>query len=142
MVMCMKKILMLLFLTVLTICITGCSKYKGYTEISYTDLQTKLQNKESFVFVIGSSTCSACAKYETTMKKVIKKYQVEVFFIDINKLSLSEQPNFESKFVISGTPTTVFVKDGVETSAYDRINGAGNYSEIISTFKKQGIIGD
>ena len=76
------------------------------------------------------------------MKKVIKKYQVEVFFIDINKLTESEQPNFESKFVISGTPTTVFIKDGDETSAYYRINGAANYSEIISNFKNQGIIGD
>ena len=46
----MKKVLILLT-TIMIVALTGC-KYVGYKNISYEELTTKLNNNESFVFVI------------------------------------------------------------------------------------------
>lgn len=135
----MKKVLLAILGIVL---LTGCGGKKGYTELSFNDLQLKLGNKESFVLVIGSSTCSACAKYEETMKNVIKSEKVEIFYLDLNDLSDDEYSKIYSKYVIQSTPTTIFIKEGIETSTYDRIIGAAGYSDIVDNLKKHGVIGE
>lgn len=134
---CALAIVSILFLT-------GCNKNKltEYKQVSYSELQTKLENKDDFTLVIGSSTCSACAKYETTMKSVIKDKQVEIFYLDLNNLSDEDYSKIYSKYVINSTPTTIFIKDGLETSTYDRIIGAAGYSEIVKNLEKHGFIGD
>lgn len=138
----MKKILMVITLLLCTVSLTGCNKYSTYTELSYTELQTKLDNKETFVVVLGSSTCSACAVYKGTMEKVIKDKQVEIFYLDIAKLTSEDSSKFESKFVISATPTTVFIENGVETTTYNRIVGAASYTDVVKNLKKHGYIGE
>lgn len=139
----MKKILVLITLLFCVGGLTGCGgKLTTYTELTYTQLEEKLNNKDSFVVVLGSSTCSMCTQYKKTMDKVIRKNQVEIFYIDIAKLSDEDLPKFESKYVISGTPTTVFIKDGKEQSTYNRITGAVGYNDIIKALKKHGIIGE
>ena len=40
------------------------------------------------------------------------------------------------------TPTTIFIKDGKETSTYDRIVGATSSTEVIKNLKKHGIMGE
>lgn len=138
----MKKILTIIAVFALTIVLTGCNKYTTYTEVSYDELQTKLENKDTFVIVMGSSTCSACAHYKTTMEKVIKDYQVEVFYLGLDKLTEEEDTKIYSKFVVNSTPTTIFIKDGEETSTYNRLVGSRSYSDVVSSLKKHGIIGE
>jgi predicted bacteriocin transport accessory protein len=123
--------------------LTGCSDSdKVYTELSYDELQTKLDNKDSFVLVIGSSTCSACAKYKETMREVVKDKKVEIFFLDLNQLTDEEYAKIYSKYVVTSTPTTIFISEGLETSTYERIIGAAGYSDIVQSLKTHGYIGD
>lgn len=138
----MKKILMVITLLLCVAGLTGCNKYSTYTELTYSELQTKLENKETFVVVLGSSTCSACAAYKLTMEDVIKDKQVEIFYLDIAKLSSDDSSKFESKFVIAATPTTVFIENGVETTTYNRIVGAASYTDVVKNLKKHGFIGE
>lgn len=135
----MKKVLLAILGIVLLI---GCGSKNKYTELSFNDLQLKLGNKDSFVLVIGSSTCSACAKYEETMESVIKNEKVEIFYLDLNDLSDEEYSKIYSKYVIQSTPTTIFIKEGLEGSTYDRIIGAAGYSDIVDNLKKHGVIGE
>ena len=137
----MKKILCIIAIFGIMF-LTGCGKYTKYTELNFNELQAKLDNKDSFVLVIGSSTCSACAKYEETMKSVIKDNNVEIFYLDLQQLTDEEYSKIYSKYVIISTPTTIFIKDGLETSTYDRIIGAASYSDIVSNLKKHGVIGE
>lgn len=137
----MKKVLFA-FAIIGLVFLTGCKKMKGYTELSFDDLQLKLGNKDSFVLVIGSETCSACASYKTTMESVIKDKQVEIFYLDLNKLTSEQDAKIYSKYVVTSTPTTIFIKEGIETSTYDRIIGAANYSEIVENLEKQGFLGE
>lgn len=132
----MKKILIILC----TLFLVGCFNPK-YTEISVTQFQEKLDAKESFILVIGSDTCSACKSYEPTMQKVMKDTNLEIFYINLHVLSDEDYSKIYSSYVVTSTPTTLFFKDGVETSTYDRIVGAVDYDEVIKKLEKLGYIG-
>ena len=132
----MKKILIILC----ALFLVGCSNPK-YTEISVTQFQEKLDAKESFILVIGSDTCSACKSYEPTMQKVMKDTNLEIFYINLHVLSDEDYSKIYSSYVVTSTPTTLFFKDGVETSTYDRIVGAVDYDEVINKLEKLGYIG-
>lgn len=132
----MKKILIILC----ALFLVGCSNPK-YTEISVTQFQEKLDAKESFILVIGSDTCSACKSYEPIMQKVMKDTNLEIFYINLHVLSDEDYSKIYSSYVVTSTPTTLFFKDGVETSTYDRIVGAVDYDEVIKKLEKLGYIG-
>lgn len=134
----MKKILIIV---ACLLCLTGCTKYKDYTELTYDELNKKLDNKETFVLVIGSSTCSACAQYKETMKDVIKDKQVEIFYLDLYKLNDEDRAKVDSKYSIKGTPSTLFIKEGKE-DIYNRLGGAESYSTVIEKLKQHGFVGD
>ena len=132
----MKKILIILC----ALFLVGCSNPK-YTEISVTQFQEKLDAKESFILVIGSDTCSACKSYEPTMQKVMKDTNLDIFYINLHVLSDEDYSKIYSSYVVTSTPTTLFFKDGVETSTYDRIVGAVDNNEVIKKIEKLGYIG-
>lgn len=138
----MKKILTILATFILIITLTGCNKYTTYTELSYDEFQAKLENKDTFVIVMGSSTCSACAHYKTTMETVIKDYQVEIFYLGLDKLSDETYSKIYSKYVITSTPTTIFIENGEETSTYNRLIGSKSYNDIVASLEKHGYIGE
>jgi len=136
----MRKILVCcsIFLCLL---ITGCSsRIEGYTKISYSKFEDKIENKESFPLVIGSSECSACANYEIIMDKFIAEYQVEVFMIDLLSLDEAEYNELKTAVSFTGTPTTVFYKDGQLTSFYNRIDGSETKSVVEDYFRNNGYI--
>ena len=133
----MKKILICL----MTILLVGCGNPK-YTEINYEQLKQKLDNKDTFVLVFGSDTCSACASYEPIMQKVMKDKKIEIFYVNIHNLSDEGYSKIYSKFVITATPTTVFIKDGEQLSTYTRIVGSAKYEDVVDSLIKYGYVGD
>ena len=141
----MRKILIMITLLLSLFCLIGCNQYKRYTtytKLNYSEFQEKLDNKDSFAVVMGLSTCSACAMYKVTMENVIKENQVEIFYLELDSLSEEEHSKIYSKFVVEMTPTTIFIKEGKETSTYDRIVGAASSTEVVKNLKKHGIIGE
>ncbi len=139
----MKKILCLTMILFVLI-ISGCNKKQltTYHEISYAEYQELMENKETFPLVIGSSTCSACALFKGTMESFITKYQVDVRYIDISKLSQDDYNLLMSEINFKSTPTTIFVNEGKHTSVYERIVGAESMSTVVNTYKKMGYIGE
>lgn len=121
-------------------CITGCKK-KTYIEIKYDEFKQKIENKESFPLFIGSSQCSHCDDYKVTLNELIKEYGVKIYYIDIAKMEKEDYYEFLTYVNFGGsTPTTVFIKDGVEETVYNRINGALSYSKVEKKFEKAGYI--
>ena len=136
----MKKFLVV-FIGVMMLFCTGCGKkLSGYIEISYDEYKKLVENKETFPLVIGSSTCSACSMFKPTMESFIKKYQVEVKYIDLSKLSDEDKQSLGSIVNFKSTPTTVFYKDGEQTSVYHRIVGSVGLSDVVEAYKKMGYI--
>lgn len=134
----MKKILIIIGLILITV---GCSKgLTTYKEIDYNTYKEMIENKESFILFIGSSECSHCKDYEITLNEVIKKYHVEVNYLNLLDLSDKQLNEFKSQISFSGTPTTIFIENGEETSHYNRIVGALDYDEIVDKFAENGYI--
>ena len=122
--------------------VTACSKqYTTYEEVSVDTVFQMLDDKESFILFIGSSTCSHCASFEPKLNQVIKKYQVKVYYLDVNQLTETENAKFNARISYgNSTPVTVFIKDGEEEGSYNRIRGDQDIDVIESMFRKNGYI--
>ena len=129
----MKKVLIIM-MVVLSLTLTGCKKSKDLIEISYDELREKIENKDSFVLYVGSSECSHCAEYRPILEKVIYKYSLDVYYINLAKLSDSKKQAVLKKAEAEGTPTTVDIEKGT-TKTSPRVEGAREYDEIVTFFK-------
>lgn len=135
-----KKILVTMITIAFIMTLTGCGGPKTYDEISFSQYQEKIKNKDDFILFIGSETCSACSAYKIGLNKVIEKYHVDVKYLDIANLSDEQLKELNSSFYFSGTPTTIFIEDGAEAEDKKRIDGNVKYSKIVSTMQENGYI--
>ena len=106
-----------------------------------------VENKESFILFIGSRTCSHCAEFKITLEEVIENYNVDFKYLDIANLSTEERISFSSSINFEGTPTTVFIEEGVDNSCNlftcdeaKRIEGALSYEKTVEILKNNGYI--
>ena len=137
----MKKFKYLL-LIIGVILVTGCGKLTSYKEISYKKMMEKIEGKESFILYIGRKTCSNCEMFKGTLNQVISKYQIEIFYVDTDKMSDEEIAKIDSITGYGGaTPYVFFVKDG-ETSKYRAIKGREDYDYVVSKMKTYGYINE
>ena len=136
----MKKFLVLLSLII--IFVTGCGGKKTYNEISYSDYKEMINNKETFPLVIGRTGCSACEIFKPTMEAFISKYDIDVRYIDISKLSEEDMDEFSSLVGFQSTPTTLFVHDGELVSYYHWIIGSETLDNVVKAYKREGFIGE
>lgn len=135
----MKKILIILISLFL---ITGCdNKLKTYTEITYDEYSKMIENEETFILLLGQENCSYCTQFKPTIERVIKEYQIEVKYMDISKLTNTQYSLLKNKTFISGTPYTVFFKDGAFNTT-TKIKGAKSYDAVINALKKVGYINE
>ncbi len=137
-----KKIL--LIIVALLFCVTGCgtdNKETTYHEVTIDQLNQKIANKENFILMIGSSTCSACATYKVSLDAVIAKYNVYVNYINVEDLKDEEKAKLLAAVYYNSTPTTVYFTDGIASDTHNRIIGAASYDDIVADFKFNGYIG-
>lgn len=110
-------------------------------EITYTEIEKKLENKESFVLIVSQSTCSHCATYKPKIKQIAKEYGFDMYYIDIDLENKKEE--FIQEFHLSGaTPTTLFFKNGKETSVLNRLEGDLANTTVIKNLKELGFINE
>ncbi len=110
-------------------------------ELTYDEFTEKIDNEESFVLCISLTTCSHCATYKPKLESVAKDYGIDLYYIDIDKYSDEEQEEFVKVINFNDTtPTTVFLKNGKETTASNRINGDVSTSRIIDKLKSNDFI--
>lgn len=135
----MKKIIAL-WIIILAVTGCGCST-KSYDEINYKEYSNLIEEKKDFILYIGSATCSHCQDFVPTLKKVIRKYNIDIKYIDISKLSQQQYAVLQNKTKVQGTPTIVFVHKGIVDSGSDnKIQGAVSESEVEKVLKKKGYI--
>ena len=137
----MKKLCIIVLCSCLMMLFVGCSsKLSTYTTISLDEVYEKLGQKDSFILTIGSASCSHCASFKPKMETVIKLHQVEVFYIDVSKLSEDDYKEFIQRMNFTGTPTTIFFEDGKETAMSNRIEGDKDIEVIEAKMRKMGYI--
>lgn len=111
-----------------------------FNEIKYKEVIEKIENDESFVLVVSQTNCAHCASYKPKIEKVANKYKINIYYIDVDLLSDAENENFSSYINHDGTPVTVFIKNGEETSVATRINGDASIEKIERKLKSNGFI--
>ncbi len=92
----------------------GFSKAVPY--ISADEFFEKVDNKEDFVVIYGSETCSACTAYKPTVASTLKmdKYKdVKVYYFDANSASEEDRNRVSSYLGAQNTPTTFIFNDGI-----------------------------
>ncbi|MBQ8659238.1 MAG: thioredoxin family protein [Bacilli bacterium] len=115
---------------------------KHLIEIKFSELQEKVNNKETFILVLTQTDCSHCAEYKPTFKKVLAEYDVYAYELNIaeDKITQEEKNQLKNIANTSGTPTTIFIKDGEEVSTATRLVGNKPTSDIIKRLKAMGYI--
>lgn len=136
----MKKILMFVLLT--TLILTGCSnKENKYLEnISFDKLTNLIESKESFVLEIYQDGCSHCTVFNPRFKSVLKEYEVSAKALNMSNLTEEEYNKFVDIFGSLGTPTVIFIEDGIEKTKINRLVGEASKNEIIRKLKQNGYI--
>lgn len=111
-----------------------------FKELKYDEVIKKIENKEDFVLLVSQTECVHCISYKPKLKKVAKENKVYIYYIDVDLLTDEETDNFKKYISFSSTPTTLFLKNGEEVTAANRINGDANKEKIIKKFKSNGFI--
>lgn len=113
----MKKLGLLILMGLLLF--TGCNSGgdKGIVSISSKDGIKKFDNKDSFVLVIGASTCSACKEYYPVLEKFVSEYKkTAIYYLEIDTDSSGQdiKTDFIENYLnkVQFTPATFIVEEG------------------------------
>ena len=133
----MKKLVSILSLFVLCIGLVACSSSSEVTKATPADVNTKIENKESFIVVVSSDTCSACQAYRPVIKEFINKVDdASLIEVVIDNLEGQEKNDFIIKYSITGTPTTLFFKDGELKTMVGHVISEPELEEMFNTYLK------
>lgn len=140
-----KKVILIigiaLILSIILVIILLSNNKFGIKELTFSEVTQKIDNKENFVLVVSKTNCPYCEAFLPKIEKIAKKNKFVVFYIEIDKLSKSENQEFSSKVAyVNGTPTTIFIEDGEEKIAANRINGNVSEEKINSKLRLYGYI--
>lgn len=140
-----KKIIVLGIIILLGALSIYCFKdklfYKNFIRLDYNEIEEKLNNKENFILCVSRENCSHCQNYKPKLKKITRKYNIKIYYTDIDTFSNKEYSNFLKIISFDGaTPTTIFIKNGEEKTTATRIEGDESEDKIITKIKQNGFI--
>jgi len=111
-----------------------------FNEIKYDELMKKIDNKEDLVLLISQTGCTHCISYKPNLKDVANKHKVNIYYIDVDLLDDDKSKELKKYISFSSTPITVFLKDGEEKTAANRIIGYTTKDKIEKKLKSNGFI--
>ena len=115
---------------------------KSLVEIDSTELREKIEDDEDFILVFTNTTCSHCAMYKPILQEVLVDYDLVAYEIVTDHVKEEDISFLNTVASISGTPTTVFIKDGEEIATSARIVGSSTVEKITSRLKAVGFISE
>ena len=104
-------------------------------EMNTKTFKEKINNKDSFILLITKEGCSHCAEYLPVFINVLEKYNLTAYTLDLADMSDSDKEYLADIANISGTPTTVFIENGEETTVLNRIVGSASRKTVIDRLK-------
>lgn len=134
------KYIKILFVAIALMFATGCgNKVTTYKQIDYNTYTSLKNAKESYILYLGSSSCSHCQNFKPVLESIIKDYQLDISYIDISTLTEKEYAVVQNDTKLQGTPTIVFIEDGVVKTS-PKIVGEVGYNTALNSFKESGYI--
>lgn len=142
----MKKYIILLTISIIILlsiltAILITVKNNNLLKLNYNEVIEKVNNKENFVLCISASECVHCNEYKPKLKKITNKYNIKIYYVNIDEFSNEDYENFKTQFSFDGsTPITIFFKEGTEKTTATRIEGNVKTEKIIEKLKSNGFI--
>lgn len=136
----MKKIMTIIGCFVLISLLTGCGNSQYIKPINYSELKEKMEQNESFILEVMSTTCSACEDFKPKLESVVNEYKVTVYQLNTHDMSDEDWEEFSTTYSVTSTPTTMFITEGKEISVATRIDGSVSKDKIISKMKAMDYI--
>ncbi|HPE14276.1 MAG TPA: thioredoxin family protein [Bacilli bacterium] len=111
-----------------------------FKELNYEGFVELVEDKKTFGLVIEKDGCAYCESYLPKIEKVVNSNDLiyDVYYINISNLGNEDYKSFSKTISFSGTPTTVFFKDGVEMDLWTRIDGNDTSKNIKAKLKRLG----
>lgn len=142
--------LIIVILVIVIICLLGYKlitknkqeRYDYIKNINISELKEKIDNKDSFILVITQDSCSHCKAYLPVINDVAKTYNITIYDISQTNLSDEDATYLKNIASISGTPTTVFIVEGVEKTTTNRLVGNVPKYRVIEHLKALGYINE
>lgn len=85
-------------------------------EITLTEFEKKVLDKENMTILISSSTCLYCMQFEPTVEEVLKELKKTIYVIEINSMKEDEIKQFREYYPFTITPTIFTIKNGTVTA--------------------------
>lgn len=136
----MKKFKIFVLAILLLTVVVGCGKSSNLKSISYSKLNKMLENEETFFFVVTKDGCSHCEAFVPVVEEVLKEYDLVGYNLNISEMNDSDYEEFYNTYNVTGTPTTIFISKGKETSLLQRIDGEVSKEKLISKLKANNYI--
>lgn len=112
----------------------------GFTEITYSEYEEKMNTKEPFLVVIVRDGCGYCEMYEPIVEEVANEYRLPIYYINMTNLNNDEytalgtsNSYFKKNQGKWGTPTTLFMYGN---SVIDSIPGYVDKDEFVKFVKE------
>lgn len=116
------------------------TEYPYIHELTFNELESKLNNQDSFVLIITQTGCSHCEAYLPIVQNVSNKYKVDFYVLNRTNISDEERTKLKNIANISGTPTTLFYTSGEEKSALNRLVGQATEYRLVEKLTSEGYI--
>ena len=116
------------------------TEYPYIHELTFNELESKLNNQDSFVLIITQTGCSHCEAYLPVVQNVSNKYKVDFYVLNRTNISDEERTKLKNIANISGTPTTLFYTSGEEKSALTRLVGQATEYRLVEKLTSEGYI--
>lgn len=116
------------------------TEYPYIHELTFNELESKLDNQDSFILIITQTGCSHCEAYLPVVQNVSNKYKVDFYVLNRTNISDEERTKLKNIANISGTPTTLFYTSGEEKSALNRLVGQATEYRLVEKLTSEGYI--
>ena len=112
----------------------------GMHKLSYTEYQEKIDNKDNFIVIVSSATCSHCQNFMPVAEDFANDEGLPLYYIDTNDFTSDEWTNLEKSNTFFeensgnwGTPTTL-VLAGKES--VDSVVGESDSDALLDLYEK------
>ena len=138
----MKKFIYILM--VMGLLLTGCSSKKEINYIKLDEYVEKINNDSDYVVVVGRIDCGACVAYKPILEEAVSSKNLALDYVEINdswsdedRTRLLEETQNAFDFNLTGTPTTLIVKDN---KLVEKVSGYLEYKNMIEILKEHDVV--
>ena len=110
-------------------------------EITLSELQEKVNNKETFILVVTQEGCPHCESFKPVLQDVLVEYDTAGYEIVQSKIDEKDKDAYTDIVPnVTGTPTTLFFKNGEEVTVSNRLVGAVKRDKVVDRLTALGYI--